>query len=71
MNVKFASACANTAAEWEYCTAVLRSLTVMSNFLSCWLMRALGTVHTAVKEVFERTTMFMVTEYWGPSRGIK
>jgi len=29
-------------------------------------MRALGAVHTTVKEVDERTTMFMVTEYWGP-----
>ena len=44
-----------------------RSITVMMKFLSCWLIRALGAVHTTVREVGESTTVFIVTEYWGPA----
>ena len=39
----------------------------MMKFLSCWSIKALGVVHTTVKEVGESTTVLIVTEYWGPA----
>ena len=42
---------------------------MITKFLSCWLMRALGAVHLTVREVGESTTVFIVTAYWGPAQG--